>query len=74
MLPFSDLPDSDDCTRCCACKCFQTLTYPRVTTVLAAVPFIAFSLRLTRERRLHTLLCLQMLPASDLPESDDCTD
>ncbi|KAH3733857.1 hypothetical protein DPMN_040294 [Dreissena polymorpha] len=37
MLPVSDLPESDDCTGCCAYKCFQSLTYPKVTTVQAAV-------------------------------------
>ncbi|KAH3733696.1 hypothetical protein DPMN_040129 [Dreissena polymorpha] len=37
MLLVSDLPESDDCTGCCACKCFKSLTYPRVTTVHAAL-------------------------------------
>ncbi|KAH3733697.1 hypothetical protein DPMN_040130 [Dreissena polymorpha] len=36
MLSVSDLPESDDCTVCRACKCFQSLTYPRVTTAQAA--------------------------------------
>ncbi|KAH3733854.1 hypothetical protein DPMN_040291 [Dreissena polymorpha] len=40
MLLVSDLPESDDCTGCCACKCFQSLTYPRVTTIQAAVPIL----------------------------------
>ncbi|KAH3733713.1 hypothetical protein DPMN_040146 [Dreissena polymorpha] len=37
MLSVSDLPESGDCTGWCTCKCFQSLTYPRVTTVHAAV-------------------------------------
>ncbi|KAH3733853.1 hypothetical protein DPMN_040290 [Dreissena polymorpha] len=49
MLPVSDLPESDDCKGCCACKCLQSQTYLRVTTVQAAVPTNAFSLRITRE-------------------------
>ncbi|KAH3689871.1 hypothetical protein DPMN_192219 [Dreissena polymorpha] len=73
MLPVSDLLESDDFTSCCVCKCFQSLTYPRVTTVQAAVPTNASSLRLTREWRLYRLQCLQMLQVSDLLESDDCT-
>ncbi|KAH3733737.1 hypothetical protein DPMN_040171 [Dreissena polymorpha] len=36
-LPASDLPESEVCTGCCAFKCFQSLTYPRVTTEQAAV-------------------------------------
>ncbi|KAH3733738.1 hypothetical protein DPMN_040172 [Dreissena polymorpha] len=41
MLLASDLPESDDCTGCCACKCFQSLTYPRVTTVrLLCLPML----------------------------------
>ncbi|KAH3733665.1 hypothetical protein DPMN_040097 [Dreissena polymorpha] len=43
MLTVSDLPESDDCTGCCACKCLQSQTYPRVTTVQAAVPTNASS-------------------------------
>ncbi|KAH3689870.1 hypothetical protein DPMN_192218 [Dreissena polymorpha] len=73
MLPVSDLPESDDCTGCCAYKCVQSQNYPRMSTVKAAVPTNASSLRLTRECRRYRLLCLQMLPVSDLPESDDCT-
>ncbi|KAH3733752.1 hypothetical protein DPMN_040186 [Dreissena polymorpha] len=73
MLSVSDLPESDACTGCCACKCFQSQTYPRVTTVQAAVPTNVFRLRPTRELRLYMLRCLQMLIVSDLPESDDCT-